>query len=164
MRPDWVLMLLIVIVTCSTFMLHRHLPETPVHQKPTTVYYVKITSNAASTYDNIVHPYTNVTTECKNTFKNIKGLTPNDIKRLTPEWCTFIAFLNQCEHSHRTLCVYHEDPLYVPFHTIQHIIDSYKFHTPALRLSIRGKLMVFQTNLLHIIVNTIRRRGIICRI
>ena len=88
----------------------------------------------------------------KTPFKNIKGLTP--------EWCTFIAFLKQCEHSHRTLCVYHEDPLYVPFHTIQHIIDSYKFHTPALRLSIRGKLMVFQTNLLHIIVNTIRRHGI----
>ena len=160
MRPDWVLMLLLVIVTCSTFMLHRHLPETPERQKPTTVYYVKITSNAPSNNDNIVHPYTDVTTECKNTFKNIKGLTPNDIKRLTPEWCTFIAFLKQCEHSHRTLCVYHEDPLYVPFHTIQHIIDSYKFHTPALRLSIRGKLMVFQTNLLHIIVNTIRRRGI----
>ena len=160
MRPDWILMLLLVMVTCSTFMLHRHLPETPERQKPTTVYYVKITSDAISTYDNIVHPYTTITKECKDTFKNIKGLTPNDIKRLTPEWCTFIAFLKQCEHSHRTLCVYHEDPLYVPFHTIQHIIDSYKFHTPALRLSIRGKLMVFQTNLLHIIVNTIRRRGI----
>ena len=152
MRPDWILMLLLVMVTCSTFMLHRHLPKTPERQKPTTVYYVKITSDATSTYDNIVHPYTTITKECKDTFKNIKGLTP--------EWCTFIAFLKQCEHSHRTLCVYHEDPLYVPFHTIQHIIDSYKFHTPALRLSIRGKLMVFQTNLLHIIVNTIRRHGI----
>ena len=48
-------------------MLHRHLPKTPERQKPTTVYYVKITSDATSTYDNIVHPYTTITKECKDT-------------------------------------------------------------------------------------------------